>query len=74
MSAQEMESILTQVERLSPQERLQLVKRITEMAGMTDKAATPQSSERAVAYQSIAAYAARHAGSDADLDAALDLA
>ena len=98
MSAQNLESIMAQVERLSPQEQLQIIKRITEMLGNADKTKGSQrpvygrhsgasgsmsteedfadrhSSESVATYQSIAAYAARHGGSDVDLDPELESA
>lgn len=41
MSAQELESILTQVARLSPLEQLQLLKRVAEMLAKTSTAEGP---------------------------------
>lgn len=42
MSAQELETIMTQVERLSPDDQLQLIRRIAEMLASASRAQQPR--------------------------------
>ena len=93
MSISRLESIMAEVQRLSADEQLQLIKRVADLLARdphvaeghglvygkyrdpTGKETTEEdfrlaewTQRRATLHESIAAYAAEHAGSDADLD------